>query len=194
MGPTEGPGLLSNLHILHGFLVFVPVEPLRCLPPPLPLLQAARLPRGRCPRVDIVISVCVARSCLPSNPLLCSAKPDAAIPADKKRMPNRVIVDDALNDDNSVVVLSEAKVWSAGGREMPRPPSCDEALVILSQMEELQLFRGDTVRIKGKRGRETVCIVLGDATTDNGSVRINKVRGGASRALVCRSRCIPVGA
>lgn len=43
-------------------------------------------------------------------------------------------------------------------------------------MEELQLFRGDTVRIKGKRGRETVCIVLGDATCDNGSIRINKVR------------------
>jgi transitional endoplasmic reticulum ATPase len=43
-------------------------------------------------------------------------------------------------------------------------------------MEELQLFRGDTVRIKGKRGRETVCIVLGDATCDNGNIRINKVR------------------
>ena len=43
------------------------------------------------------------------------------------------------------------------------------------QMEELQLFRGDTVRIKGKRGRETVCIVLGDVTCDNGSIRINKV-------------------
>ena len=45
-----------------------------------------------------------------------------------------------------------------------------------AQMEELQLFRGDTVRIKGKRGRETVCIVLGDETCDNNNVRINKVR------------------
>jgi hypothetical protein len=42
-------------------------------------------------------------------------------------------------------------------------------------MEELQLFRGDTVRIKGKRGRETVCIVLGDENCDAINVRINKV-------------------
>ena len=43
-------------------------------------------------------------------------------------------------------------------------------------MEELQLFRGDTVRVKGKRGKETVCIILGDETCDNNSIRINKVR------------------
>ena len=46
---------------------------------------------------------------------------------DKKRSPNRLIVDEATNDDNSVVALSAAK------------------------MEELQLFRGDTVLIKGKK-------------------------------------------
>jgi transitional endoplasmic reticulum ATPase len=71
--------------------------------------------------------------------------------ADKKRAPNRLIVDEAQNDDNSVVSLSESK------------------------MEELQLFRGDTVRIKGKRGRETVCIVLGDDTCDKNNIKINKV-------------------
>lgn len=43
------------------------------------------------------------------------------------------------------------------------------------QMEELQFFRGDTVRIKGKRGRETVCIVLVDEGMDDNTVRINKV-------------------
>lgn len=42
-------------------------------------------------------------------------------------------------------------------------------------MEELQLFRGDTVRIKGKRGRETVCIVLGDETCDAVNIKMNKV-------------------
>jgi len=47
---------------------------------------------------------------------------------DKKKAPNRLVVDDALNDDNSVVCLSPAK------------------------MEELQLFRGDTVLLKGKKG------------------------------------------
>lgn len=56
----------------------------------------------------------------------------------KKRSPNRLIVDDATNDDNSVVSLSPNK------------------------MEQLQLFRGDTVLIKGKKGRDTVCIVLAD--------------------------------
>ena len=68
----------------------------------------------------------------------------------KKRSPNRLIVDDATNDDNSVISLSPAK------------------------MEELSLFRGDTVLIKGKKGRDTVCIVLADETCDDSSVRMNK--------------------
>ena len=42
-------------------------------------------------------------------------------------------------------------------------------------MEELELFRGDTVLIKGKKGRDTVCIVLADETCDDSSVRMNKV-------------------
>lgn len=69
----------------------------------------------------------------------------------KKDRPNRLIVDDAVNDDNSVVALSEAK------------------------MEELQLFRGDTVLLKGKRRRETVCIVLYDETCPNEKIRMNRV-------------------
>ena len=42
----------------------------------------------------------------------------------QKKRPNRLIVEDAVNDDNSVVALSMAK------------------------MDELQLFRGDTVLLK----------------------------------------------
>ena len=42
-------------------------------------------------------------------------------------------------------------------------------------MEELQLFRGDTVLIKGKKGHETVCIVLTDETSEDANVRMNKV-------------------
>ena len=42
----------------------------------------------------------------------------------KKDKPNRLLVEDAVNDDNSVVALSLAK------------------------MDELQLFRGDTVLLK----------------------------------------------
>lgn len=72
-------------------------------------------------------------------------------PQGKKRSPNRLIVDDATNDDNSVISLSPAK------------------------MEQLELFRGDTVLIKGKKGRDTVCIVLADETCDDSNVRMNKV-------------------
>lgn len=56
----------------------------------------------------------------------------------KKKNPNRLLVDETSNNDNSVVMLSPAT------------------------MEELQLFRGDTVLLKGKRRKDTVCIVLAD--------------------------------
>merc|ERR1719261_1978635 len=45
-------------------------------------------------------------------------------------------------------------------------------------MTELALFRGDTVEIKGKRGKTTVCIVLSDESEDgvnDGHIRMNKV-------------------
>eukprot|EP00924_Labyrinthula_sp_SR-Ha-C_P006226 maker-scaffold_31-snap-gene-0.47-mRNA-1 protein AED:0.22 eAED:0.22 QI:134/1/1/1/0.5/0.33/3/132/802 len=80
-----------------------------------------------------------------------------------KRSPNRLLVDETTSDDNSVVLLSASK------------------------MDELELFRGDTVLIKGKRGRQTVAIALnpenddedGEATgatetVDEGSIRMNK--------------------
>ena len=50
----------------------------------------------------------------------------------KKRSPNRLVVEEAMNDDNSVISLSQAK------------------------MEELNLFRGDNVLIKGKKRKERV--------------------------------------
>jgi transitional endoplasmic reticulum ATPase len=70
---------------------------------------------------------------------------------DKKKSPNRLVCDDALNDDNSVVCLSAAK------------------------MDELQLFRGDTVLLKGKKGRDTLAVVLQSEETDDGNIRMNKV-------------------
>lgn len=70
---------------------------------------------------------------------------------DRKKAPNRLVVDDALTDDNSVVTLSPAK------------------------MEELQLFRGDTVLLKGKKGKDTICIVLSNDETDDANIRMNKV-------------------
>jgi len=69
----------------------------------------------------------------------------------KKERPNRLIVDEAANDDNSVVALSQAK------------------------MDELELFRGDSVLLKGKKRKETVCIVLSDDTVSTDKIRMNRV-------------------
>merc|ERR1712168_1298406 len=55
------------------------------------------------------------------------------------------------NDDNSVVALSQAK------------------------MDELELFRGDSVLLKGKKRKETVCIVLSDDTVSTDRIRMNRV-------------------
>ena len=41
-------------------------------------------------------------------------------------------------------------------------------------MDELKLFRGDTVLLKGKRRRESVCIVLADDTASDEKIRINR--------------------
>ena len=42
-------------------------------------------------------------------------------------------------------------------------------------MDELQLFRGDTVLLKGKKRKDTVCIVLADENCEEGKIRMNKV-------------------
>lgn len=68
-----------------------------------------------------------------------------------KAKPNRLMVDQSTNDDNSVVALSQAK------------------------MDELGLFRGDTVLLKGKKRKETVCIVLSDEECPNDKIRMNRV-------------------
>ncbi|CAJ0963495.1 unnamed protein product, partial [Mesorhabditis belari] len=69
----------------------------------------------------------------------------------EKPKPNRLIVDQSEKDDNSVIALSQAK------------------------MDELGLFRGDTVALKGKKRRETVCIVLADDACPNDKIRMNRV-------------------
>ena len=38
-------------------------------------------------------------------------------------------------------------------------------MMSLAKMEELQLFRGDTVLIKGKKKHETVCVAIMDEET-----------------------------
>merc|ERR1711937_73558 len=92
---------------------------------------------------------CLTDFCLNSLEIM-SADLSTAILKDKQK-PNRLIVDDSVGDDNSVVSLSQAK------------------------MDELQLFRGDTVLIKGKKRKETVCIVLSDDTVSDEKIRIPRV-------------------
>jgi len=69
----------------------------------------------------------------------------------KKKKDNVLMVDDALNDDNSVISMS------------PRT------------LEVLELFRGDTVLVKGKKRHDTVLIVLVDEELADGVCRINRV-------------------
>ena len=72
---------------------------------------------------------------------------------DKKKAPYKLTVEDARNDDNSIVEMTQAK------------------------MDELKIFKGDTVLLKGKKRKDTVCIALvaeGD-DLENTKVRMNKV-------------------
>ncbi|GLT77540.1 hypothetical protein SLA2020_491110 [Shorea laevis] len=70
---------------------------------------------------------------------------------ERKKSPNRLVVDEAVMDDNSLIVMHPAT------------------------MEKLQFFRGDTILIKGKKRRDTVCIVLGDEQCEERKIRMNKV-------------------
>jgi transitional endoplasmic reticulum ATPase len=42
-------------------------------------------------------------------------------------------------------------------------------------MDALQLFRGDTVLVRGKKRKDTVLVVLSDDDLDDGAARINRV-------------------
>lgn len=74
-----------------------------------------------------------------------------AITAVTRKHLNRLLVEEAINDDNSVVALHPNRI------------------------EELGLFRGDTVMLKGKKRHTTVCIVLADKDLDEGKARLNKI-------------------
>lgn len=69
----------------------------------------------------------------------------------RKKKDNALVVEDAINDDNSVISMSA------------------------NTMDLLQLFRGDTVLVKGKKRKDTVLIVLADEELEDGLVRINRV-------------------
>ncbi|KAF5177980.1 Atp-dependent zinc metalloprotease ftsh [Thalictrum thalictroides] len=70
---------------------------------------------------------------------------------ERKKSPNRLVVDEAVNDDNSVVSLHPAT------------------------MEKLKFFKGDTILLKGKRRKDTICIVMEDEECEEPKIRMNKV-------------------
>ncbi|KAG5463962.1 hypothetical protein LSCM1_00138 [Leishmania martiniquensis] len=64
---------------------------------------------------------------------------------------NKLIVEEPYNDDNSVVSMNPKR------------------------MEELNIFRGDTVLVKGKKHRSTVCIAMEDDECPPEKIKMNKV-------------------
>lgn len=68
----------------------------------------------------------------------------------KKSAPHRLVVEEGSDESNIVTVSSE-------------------------KMNELELFRGDTVLVKGKKRRDTVCIVLSEDDVPDEKIRMNKV-------------------
>ncbi|KAJ0017250.1 hypothetical protein Pint_10134 [Pistacia integerrima] len=69
----------------------------------------------------------------------------------RQKVANRLVVEDAIEDDNSVIALHP------------------------HTMEELNVFSYDTVLLKGKRKRDTVCCAVADDTCDESKIRLNKV-------------------
>ena len=76
---------------------------------------------------------------------------------DQKKAPNKLMVshiliqvEEALNDENSSIQLSQAK------------------------MNELKIFKGDAIFIKGKNRKETLVVALIDNKLEEGKIRMNK--------------------
>ncbi|KAJ6374053.1 hypothetical protein OIU78_029708 [Salix suchowensis] len=77
-----------------------------------------------------------------------------------KRHPTGFLVDDAINDENSVITLNPAT------------------------MEQLDILSGDRLLVKGKKRKDTVCMDLADDRCDKPKILMNKfVRSG--RWLSC---------
>ncbi|KAF7985776.1 hypothetical protein HWV62_393 [Athelia sp. TMB] len=68
-----------------------------------------------------------------------------------KKSPNRLLVDETSSDDSSVATLNPAT------------------------MEILQLFRGDTIIVRGKKRRDTVLICISSDDVEEGRIQMNKV-------------------
>lgn len=72
---------------------------------------------------------------------------------ERKKAPHRLMAEEAKNDDNSVVQMTQTK------------------------MDELKIFKAETVLLKGKKRKETIAIALPDESNelDTGKIRMNKI-------------------
>lgn len=70
---------------------------------------------------------------------------------DNRKFSNRLLVENSPKEDNSIVWLS------------------------IRKMDELKLFNGDAVLLKGKAGKETVCIAKADICCPDNNIRMNRV-------------------
>jgi transitional endoplasmic reticulum ATPase len=68
-----------------------------------------------------------------------------------KRAPNRLTVENPLNDDNSICAMHESK------------------------MKELKIYNGDPVLLKGKRRNKALCVAIRENSLDPSKIAINKV-------------------
>lgn len=78
-------------------------------------------------------------------------QPDPNVINQIKKAPYRLIVDDSLADDNSVVGMNPDK------------------------LDELNLFRGQTVIIKGKRKKDTLAIAYSEEECELAKIQMNRV-------------------
>lgn len=87
-----------------------------------------------------------------SKPATTGEKKDFATAIlERKKAPNRLLADEAINDDNSTVALAPSK------------------------LTELKIYKGDPILLKGKKRHETLCIALADPKLEEGKIRLNKV-------------------
>ncbi len=72
---------------------------------------------------------------------------------DRKKAPHRLMAEEAINDDNAVVQMTQKK------------------------MDELKIFKAETVLLKGKKRKQTIAIALPDESgqLEDERIRMNKV-------------------
>ncbi|KAH8611769.1 Cell division protein 48 (CDC48) N terminal domain [Trypanosoma vivax] len=75
----------------------------------------------------------------------------APVELHKKLKKNKLIADDSENEDNTAVAMHPTR------------------------MTELDIFRGDLVKLRGKKRHFTVCVALPDEDCDPGAIKVGKV-------------------